>query len=145
MKQGVYKVSRVSHGDDDSEARQHVGRIAVVNGHTQVLEDTKDGFLSNAFPDGILDDQKQRRWAQMEHSPYFKISTDGLPGDEVKPMDQPQMKPEEVFDIVDSMNKKQVLEVYGENMFLDGARITPQQFQELEARVKVGELHLLPR
>jgi hypothetical protein len=38
-----------------------------------------------------------------------------------------------------------VLEVYGENLFLDGHRLSSQAVEEMRRRIGIGELHLLPR
>ena len=144
MKQGIYKVSGVTHSPAVEKAR-HYGRIAIVNGHTHVLEDTKDGFLSRAFPDGVVDDMKQRRWASLVTSPYFRVSTEGLIDQDAKDMPHPEVKPEEVFDVVDEHGTRQVLEAFGENLFLDNKRLDPRGVEELHRRIQLGELHLLPR
>ncbi len=142
MKQGIYKISGTQPGGGDS---RHYGRLAVVNGHTQVLEDTKDGILHRAFPDGIVDDLKSRRWASLLQNPYFKVSTEGLLDDEAKEAIQPDVKPEEIFDVVDVSGTRQILEAFGENLFLDGKKLDPKALDELRRRIHIGELHLLPR
>jgi hypothetical protein len=145
MKQGVYKIAGLVHGNGSDVVRKHYGRLAVINGHTQVLEDTRDGFLSRAFPDGVVDDRKQRRWSQMASSPYFHISTEGLVDEDPVDMPQPVVSPDEVFDVEDNYGTRQVLEAFGENLFLDGKRLSEQGVADLQRRVHLGELHLLPR
>lgn len=147
MKQGIYKISMVQHGPGTAdETRRHCGRVAIINGHSHVLEDTKDGFLSRSFPDGVVDDQKQRRWHQMLNSPYFRVVPEGMLGvDAAEDMPQPEVKPEEIFDLVGEGGFRKVLEAYGDVLFLDGERLNEQQLNEMRRRIQIGELHLLPR
>lgn len=147
MKQGIYKIAMVQHGPGTAdEAKRHYGRIAIVNGHSQVLEDTKDGFLSRSFPDGVVDDQKQRRWHQITNSPYFRVVPEGMLGvDAAEDMPQPEVKPEEIFDLVGENGLHKVLEAYGENLFLDGKKLDENALADMRRRINSGELHLLPR
>lgn len=146
MRQGIYKIAAIEHSGDESVRRSHLGRLAVVNGHTQVLEDTKGGFLARSFPDGIVDDRKQRRWSSLLASPYFQVTAEGLvDADSAQDMQHPEVKPEEVFDVVDAQGSRQILEAYGDNLFLDGRRQSQADTEELQRRIHLGELHLLPR
>jgi hypothetical protein len=145
MKQGVYRICEVKHGADDTEMIRHIGRIVIINGHTQVLEDAKDGRLGRIFPDGLIDDQKQNRWHSLTTSPYFRVSAEGLIGEDPKEMEQPEVRPEEMFDLVDAVGEKKILESYGENLFMDGKRMTPEEVQKLQEDIRQGKQHLLPR
>ena len=145
MRQGIYKIFGLEHAQDQLSKKRYYGRVAVVNGHTHVLEDTKDDFLSMAFPDGIIDSKKARRWDSMLQDPYVMVTTEGLIDQDAEDMEQPSLNPEEVFDVVDQNHTKQTLEAYGENLFLDGKRLDQKQVEEFSRRVRIGELHLLPR
>ena len=145
MRSGVYKIYGLEHAGDQVGKKTYYGRLAVVNGHTQVLEDTKDNFLSRAFPDGLVDDQKARRWHGLVSDPYVLVITEGLIDEAGDDMEQPDVNSEEVFDVVDHNGARQVLEAYGENLFLDGKKLDGRQIEEFQRRVRVGELHLLPR
>ena len=65
--------------------------------------------------------------------------------DAAEDMVQPEVRPEEIFDVVDENGTRKVLEAYGENLFLDGKRLDARGLEELRRRCHIGELHLLPR
>lgn len=139
MEPGVYKIYFERGGQQQN--RKYMGRIAVINGHTTVLEDHAD--LATVIPDGFVDDQKLRRWKQMEQSPYYSVEPEvDLEPQEVKAN---PVKPDEVFMVRDDrLGTQSRLEIYGEEAFLDDKHLTPAQLEELMTNARNKYLHLIP-
>lgn len=146
MNQGVYKIYSVQEDEKGNEARRYLGRLAVIQGSTHVLEDHADGILPHMFPDGKLDEAKEQRFTSLQNSAYFQVQTEGLVDtDNVRPMSQPVVKPDEVFSVIDDKTgTKQKLEAYGDSVFLDGKHLDAKALEVLQTQVRNKELHLVP-
>ncbi len=140
MKPGIYRVFALQHGAKTERA--YLGRVVVSNGHTHIVED-RNGKLSKVIPDGAIDKQKEQRWNQLHQSPYFQVTSEA----DLEPQDvqQPTIPPDESFTLIDDvLGTRRHLEAYGDDFFLDGAHLSPEQAQQIMSKVRLGELHLLP-
>lgn len=145
MKNGIYKIYSVQEDERGAESHRYLGRLAVVQGSTQVLEDHGDGIVSQMFPDGVVDAQKAQRLAQIQESPYFQVQEEGLIDNEnQRPMPMPAPRPSEVFSVIDQHGQKQKLEAYGEDIFLDGKHLDPKALEQLQTQIRNKELHIRP-
>lgn len=139
MEPGIYKFYYERGGQPAN--RKYLGRIAVINGHTTVLEDHAD--LAQVIPDGFIDDKKLKRWHQLENSAYYAVE----PEVDLEPNEVPAdpVKPDEVFMLRDDrIGSESRLEIYGDEAFLDDKHLTPAQLEELMTNVRNKYLHLIP-
>ena len=141
MKSGIYRIYSTA-GGHAPPLRTYLGRVVVTNGHTHVVED-RDGMLSQAIPDGAIDAQKERRWAALSESPYVDVVSEAdLEPQEIQ---QPQIPPDETFDLVDdTLGTRRRVEAYGDDFFVDGRHLEPREAESLFNAVRLGELHLVP-
>lgn len=140
MKPGIYRIFSLSHGA--ATQRAYLGRVVVSNGHTHVVED-RDGSLSHTIPDGAVDEQKEDRWKQLINSAYFDVVSEA----DLEPhnIQQPSIPPDEAFTLIDDvLGTRRRLEAWGDDFFLDGTHLSPQQADAIMNKVRVGELHLVP-
>lgn len=146
MNQGVYKVFGNTEDERGRPERVYYGRLAVIGGHTQVLEDHHDGLLPHMFPDGVVDARKSARLANLQGSPYFDVVPEGLVDDaEPKEMQMPKAVPDEVFAVVDQHGQQQHMEVFGDDVFLDGRHLGAREIELLQTQVRNKEIHLIPK
>jgi hypothetical protein len=145
MNQGVYKIFGIQEDEKGNEVRSYYGRLAVIGGHTQVLEDHHGGLVPQMFPDGLIDAEKTERFAQLQGSPYYAVVPEGIVdhGDPQQ-LQIPEPKPDEVFSVIDQHGQKQKLECFGEDIFLNGKHMTPRELETFQTQVRNKELHLVP-
>jgi hypothetical protein len=140
MKSGFYRIYTISAG---KPGKTYIGRVAVMNGHTEVLEDHGDGFVYRLIPDGPIDAAKSRKLDQIAQNPYLDLVNETDLDAKAQP--EPEIPPDEVFEVVDDhLGSRARLEVFGDQLFLDNKHLEDAEARHLLERVSRNELHLLP-
>ncbi len=143
MKSGIFKLFGVLP-DESGEKLFQYGRILITDTDTFVIEDNRD-FIVNMFPDGPLDADKTRRWAQITRSPYMRVEPDEME----KPAENHhtgEPKPEAIFDLLDQDGTNHRVEVYSnDNLWIDGSHISEKAAKHIFEQVRIGRFKLLPK
>ena len=141
---GVFKVWGILP-DVSGEKLHFHGRLLVTEDSTYIVEDHHE-FLGRMFPDGPIDQQKERRWATLTRSPYLKIEESKENEPQPEMAYKSEAKPEATFDLIDQQGKKHHLEVHADdNLWIDGQHISEKDAERIFEQVRNQELKLLPK
>jgi hypothetical protein len=147
VRNGIYRVYSLTHGDGEPQDVL-IGRFMISGKNFNVLED-HDGLLSESLPEGQIGPVHQKFFSSMDHNPYYKLVNEnhisqGSHDDLMEEIDWGDSNPEARYMLLAPNEEPRRVEMYGENMVLDGERVPDDKVDELVAAIRDGKYKLLP-
>lgn len=145
---GVYSIFSIMPTNGSPEER-FVARFLVDGKNFNVLEDHSN-LLSDSLPNGLMDPTHFKILWRLMHSGYHKVVpeneiNEGHYQNLIPDLDLGYTEPDQEYLLTGPMlEAPKRVEMFGQNVIVDGQKLKPEELQDMMDRIHSHELKLIP-
>lgn len=141
----LFRVYGISFTTDHKMTKKLMGRVFIHDGCLRILEDhTKE--LHHLLPEGPLSSQTIERIRDLRSSPYCEIVDENRLTAEHLPelnLNAEEVRPDAVFLVKDLRGAERRLEIWPNDVVLDGKSLSQAETQALMAQIEAHKFSLI--
>ena len=148
LEPGTYRLYSIFHTMGKPEERL-VGRFWINGGELHILED-HNNLLSDSLLNGKIDQKHEKVLWNLIHSGYYKVIpesgvNEGHYDDMAQDLDIGEISPDQEYIVSGAtLDSPMRLEMHGENLILDGKRLSEEEVKSFMSKVHSQEYTLVP-